>query len=194
MQKSFSKKHNLPTSFIEPGEYYATNHPEIIGTLVGSCITVCLFDQENGVGGMNHFMLPRILRPEEILTTDIGRYGLFAMELLVGEIIKKGGDRKTLKGKCFGGGNVLRFRQGDGNIPESNIRFIRKYFELEGIPLVNEDLGGPYGRKIYFFTPESRVLLKRLSPDGREDLFKPEEVYKVTLLRKRMDNQPMTLF
>lgn len=185
MQTGYSAKYKLPVHFLNPGEYYATDRPEILGTVLGSCISVCLIDEKNKIGGMNHFMLPGCISTKEILISDIGRYGLYAMELLIGEIIKKGGDRKTLKGKCFGGGSVLRFRQSDGDIPEANIRFIRKYFELEKIPLITEDLGGDQGRKIYFFVPEGRALLKRLK-DVQEDLILKENAYKGSLFRKRM--------
>jgi chemotaxis protein CheD len=185
MQTGFSEKYKLPIKFLKPGEYYATDRPEILSTLLGSCISVCLIDEKNQIGGMNHFMLPGCISTEEILISEIGRYGLYAMELLIGEIIKKGGDRKAIKGRCFGGGAVLRFRQSDGDIPEANIQFIRRYFELERIPLVAEDLGGALGRKIYFFVPEGRVLLKRIK-DVTEELIDLENNYKGSIFRKRM--------
>jgi chemotaxis protein CheD len=184
MQTGYSEKYKLPIHFLNPGEYYATDRPEILSTILGSCISVCLIDEKNQIGGMNHFMLPGCISSNEILISEIGRYGLYAMELLIGEIIKKGGDRKAIKGRCFGGGAVLRFRQSDGDIPEANIQFIRKYFELEKIPLVSEDLGGAQGRKIYFFIPQGRVLLKRLK-DITEELIQLENEYKGSLFRKR---------
>jgi chemotaxis protein CheD len=185
VQTGFSHKYNLPIHFLNPGEYYATDRPEILSTVLGSCISVCLIDEKNHIGGMNHFMLPGCIASHEILISEIGRYGLYAMELLIGEIIKKGGDRKAIKGRCFGGGTVLRFRQSDGDIPEANIQFIRKYFELEKIPLVSQDLGGAVGRKIYFFIPQGRVLLKRLQ-DISEELIQKESDYKGSLFRKRL--------
>lgn len=185
MQSGFSRKYQRPIYFLTPGEFFATDRPAILGTLLGSCISVCLLDEKNGIGGMNHFMLPGCISAQEILSHEIGRYGLYAMELLIGEIIKKGGDRRALKARCFGGGSVLRFRRTDGDIPEANIRFIRKYFELEEIPLVAEDLGGILGRKIYFFIPEGRVLLKRLH-EVEPELLARETLYKGNLLRKRM--------
>ncbi|MFH0786313.1 MAG: hypothetical protein V2B13_01730 [Pseudomonadota bacterium] len=193
MQTGYSDKYNLPIHFLNPGEYYATSRAEILGTVLGSCISVCLIDEKNRIGGMNHFMLPGCISPNELLISEIGRYGLYAMELLIGEIIKKGGDRKTLKARCFGGGSVLRFRQSDGDIPEANIQFIRKYFELEKIPLVAEDLGGAQGRKIYFFVPEGRVLLRRLG-EVSEDLIQSENAYKRALFSKRVKPLSATLF
>ena len=193
MRKGFSSKFNLPVSTLGPGEYYAANQAEIIGTLVGSCIAVCLFDEKTRIGGMNHFMLPGVVSPEDILLNEIGRYGLFAMELLIGEIIKKGGDRKTLKAKCFGGGQVLNFRHSDGNIPDSNIRFVRKFFELENIPLIKEDVGGSWARKIYLFIPEGRILLKRL-PSLPQEVIQGEGKYKSRLFQRRVEPPSLTLF
>lgn len=75
---------------------------------------------------MNHFLLPGMVHPDEILSSEVARYGMFAMELLIGELIKLGARRKGLRAKVFGGGNVLKFRRDDGDITESNIRFAKK--------------------------------------------------------------------
>jgi chemotaxis protein CheD len=115
------------------------------------------------------------------------------MELLIGEIIKKGGDRKTLKAKCFGGGQVLNFRHSDGNIPDSNIRFVRKFFKLENIPLIKEDVGGSWARKIYLFIPEGRILLKRL-PSLPQEFLQGEGKYKSRLFQRRVEPPSLTLF
>lgn len=162
---------------LEPGEYYATSTGELLYTLLGSCVSACIFDLEHEVAGMNHFMLPGALNPRNMLLNDIGRYGMFAMELLIGEIIKQGGARKNLKAKIFGGANVMQTSD-NGSIPQANIDFAKKYLELEGIPLLAECLGGNKGRKILFFPETSRVLMKYVtSARTITPLKRAEELY-----------------
>jgi chemotaxis protein CheD len=143
---------------------------------------------------MNHFLLPGMVRPDEILSCDLGRYGMFAMELLIGELIKLGANRKRLKAKLFGGGNVLKFRKGDGDITGSNIRFAKRFLDLEGITKVKEDLGGRTGRKILFFSDTDRVLLKRFDMRKERKFFEDEEHYKTRVFQKRLEKSPVVLF
>jgi chemotaxis protein CheD len=176
------------------GEYFATHNGEILYTVVGSCIATCMYDKERKVAGMNHFLLPGMMRPDEILSCEVGRYGMFAMELLIGELIKLGARREGLQAKVFGGGNVLKFRSSDGDVTKSNIRFARKFLELEGIPIVKENLGGGDGRKILFFSDSDRVLMKRFDIATEPRLILSEENYKRRIFQKRLEKSPVTLF
>jgi len=179
---------------LSSGEYYATSNGEVLYTVVGSCIATCIYDRERGVAGMNHFLLPGMVHPDDMLSSELGRYGMFAMELLIGELIKLGARRQGLQAKLFGGGKVLRFRSNDGDITGSNIRFAKKFLELEGIPAVKEDLGGNDGRKILFFSDSDRVLLKRFDMKKERRFFKDEEAYKARVFQKRLEKSPVMLF
>jgi len=176
------------------GEYFATQNGEVLYTVVGSCIATCIYDKERKMAGMNHFLLPGMVRPDEIMSSEIGRYGMFAMELLIGELIKLGARRNGLQAKLFGGGNVLQFRRNDGDITGSNISFAKRFLELEGIPTVNEDLGGNIGRKILFFSDTDRVLLKRFDIRKERRFIKMEEAYKSRVFQKRLEKSPVMLF
>jgi chemotaxis protein CheD len=170
---------------LRSGEYYASKNGEVLHTILGSCISTCIYDQEKKIGGMNHYLLPGMIHPDEILTSEVGRYGMYAMELLIGELIKYGAKRKNLAAKVFGGGNVLEFRKTDGDVTGLNIRFAKKFLELEGISVQKEDLGGYDGRLILFFTDTAKVLLKKF--DMKKDLktFNEEKSYKNLVFRKR---------
>lgn len=176
------------------GDYLATDNGEVLYTIVGSCIATCIYDKERKVAGMNHFLLPGLVRPDEMLTSEIGRYGMFAMELLIGELIKLGARRERLQAKLFGGGSVLKFRSSDGDVTGSNIHFAKKFLELEGIPTVKEDVGGNGGRKILFFSDSDRILLKRFDIKKDQPLFKDEEAYKRRVFKKRLTKSPVMLF
>jgi chemotaxis protein CheD len=176
------------------GEYFATQSGEVLYTVVGSCIATCIYDEEREVGGMNHFLLPGMIHPDEMLSSDVGRYGMYAMELLIGELIKLGARRNELKAKLFGGGKILTFRKDDGDVTASNIRFAKKFLELEGIPTVKEDVGGNRGRKIMFFSDSNRVLLKRFAIGKERQAMKDERAYKARVFQKRFEKSPVMMF
>lgn len=184
MLKRFSQKFDREMVIIYPGEYHV-GRSEIIATVLGSCISVCIKDQQTGIGGMNHFMLPGDVRSEEMFTSPSAKYGMFAMELLINEMVKNGGNRETFEAKIFGGGHVLNFRKTDGNVPEANIEFVRAFLQMEQVPIRSQDVGGYAGRKILFFTDTAKVLLKRLSSTVDTKYIEEENRYKVKLFAEQ---------
>jgi len=164
MNRRFSSKYQRTVIYLQPGEFVGCRNGPILTTILGSCVATCLMDEKNGISGMNHFMLPRIMTPEEIFTSEIGRYGMFAMELLLGEMIKLGADRHTLKAKVFGGANMLQ-PEFESGIAEANIDFVRRFLTLEHIPIVAEHVGGAQGRKIVFFTDTGKVFMRLLQSE-----------------------------
>lgn len=146
---------------IHIGGIFAAREPTVIKTLLGSCIAACLRDPETGVGGMNHFMLPAA--PNGDRDDNPARFGLHAMELLIGEIQKLGGQRARLQAKVFGGGHVLQIADSPNGVPQQNIRFIREFLRTEEIPLMAHDLGGRTARYVLFDTASGKVKLRRLS-------------------------------
>jgi chemotaxis protein CheD len=194
LNRYYSEKLKKTLIMLTAGEYFATQKGEVLYTVVGSCIATCIYDAERKIGGMNHFLLPGMIHPDEMLSSDVGRYGMFAMELLIGELIKLGARRSELKAKLFGGGKVLTFRKDDGDVTASNIRFARKFLELEGIPTVNEDVGGKKGRKIMFHSDTSRVFVKRFAVGREKEAMKEEQAYKARVFQKRFEKSPVMMF
>jgi chemotaxis protein CheD len=189
MYKSFNKKLNKDIIVIQPGEYFVIDGTsEGIATVLGSCVAVCLIDVERVIGGMNHFMLPGDFRNDEVFASKSSRYGMFAMESLINEMMKRGARREKLVAKIFGGAHVLNFRKSDGNIPQSNINFVKSYLEFEEISVVASDLGGDTGRKIIFLPSENgRVLVKKLLKSS-ENMIDIENKYKARVLNKKQDD------
>jgi chemotaxis protein CheD len=137
--------------------------------VLGSCISVVLLDQRLNYCGMNHFMLPSTTGAKSTLHDESGKYGMYAMELLIGDMVKKGSRRDDLCAKVFGGGHVL-VAQGNNatvmaKVPANNIIFAYEYLDAERIPVVSADTGGNHGRKIYVYTIGGKVLLKRLNQE-----------------------------
>ncbi|GAB1577435.1 chemoreceptor glutamine deamidase CheD [Bordetella petrii] len=144
-----------------PNEYYVTRDDIMISTVLGSCVAACIRDPRAGVGGMNHFMLPE--GDTESPASATMRYGAFAMEVLVNELLKAGAARERLEAKVFGGGAVLSAMQ-QLNIGERNARFVLNYLKTEGIPVLAQDLGDVHARRIGYFPRDGRVMVRRLAP------------------------------
>jgi chemotaxis protein CheD len=147
---------------ILPCEYFVHDEDILIMTTLGSCIAACLWDREAKVGGMNHFMLPDG-------DAGSGRYGSYAMELLINEMIKRGATRSTMEAKVFGGGQVI-----DGmnsmNIGERNTAFVTDYLKTERIPIMSKDVLGIYPRKVCFLPASGKAMVKRLASSNTSAL------------------------
>jgi chemotaxis protein CheD len=155
-----------------PGQYYATGDDLVLTTVLGSCVSACLRDTVAAVGGMNHFMLPE----GDPGIGGSARYGSFAMEILVNELLKIGARRDRLEAKVFGGGRVLR-GMGANNVGDRNVRFVRNYLALESIPIVAEDLGDDYARKLCFIPLSGQVFMRRLGIDHAQKTLESERAY-----------------
>ena len=168
MNTHFDSHFNKQIITILPGEFYSTDKPVLISTVLGSCISIALYDPNLRLGGLNHFMLPTTNRAQEISFEEQGRYGDFAMELLLNDMFKKGSKKENLKAKVFGGGNVLD----DGGFHKNrtglnNISFALDYLQTEKIPIIANDTGGIFPRKIFYDPQTSKIFLKRIQ---RSDL------------------------
>jgi chemotaxis protein CheD len=179
---------------IHPGEYFATKNDTIISTVLGSCIAVGIFDGGAGTGGLNHFMLPGESAKLDFIRSPDAKYGMYAMELLINDLMKLGARRGELKAKVFGGGTVLRLSVGNASkIPGNNIEFAFEYLRKEGIPVLASDVGGQEPRKIFFFARTGKVLLKRIAGKVADLAEKDEERY-LNGLRTQKKEGTITLF
>ena len=135
----FDKNFQSQAAKILPGEYYATSRDMLLVTVLGSCVAACIRDRQTGVGGMNHFMLPDSNQDADTMLGLPTRYGTYAMEVLINQVMKIGAKRSNLEAKIFGGGNVLRGFT-IANIGQKNASFVKEFLAREKIPIVAEDL------------------------------------------------------
>ena len=188
MNKHYDPHFQKDIITIHPGEYYTSKDDIYIATVLGSCISVALYDIKQGFGGMNHFMLPKSNRDEPLSSEDEGRFGNFAMELLINDMINKGSSKQSLRAKVFGGGNVLDAGNSQMNMTGiNNINFALNYLKAENIPIIVNDTGGIFPRKIYFNPLTSKVYLKRIQKSGQsvEQIKQRELEYKLQLQEKK---------
>ena len=153
---------------ILPGEYFVDTEDMLIMTTLGSCIAACIWCRSSGVGGMNHFMLPEGVG-------DNGRYGSYAMELLINEMMKRGASRQSMEAKVFGGGAVIA-GMNTINIGERNTAFVMDYLKTERIPVVSKDVMDIYPRKVCFLPHSGKAMVKRLAPTNTEKLIQQDRM------------------
>ena len=171
---------------ILPGEYFYTNKDMLIATVLGSCVSACIRDRLTGLGGMNHFMLPDGGADAGNSPVSASmRYGSFAMEILINDLLKAGARREHLEAKVFGGGAVLRGFTAM-NVGERNAAFVMQFLKTERIPVLAEDLNDIYPRKVYFFPRTGKVLVKKLMQTQNDTLAKRELDYA-----KRLKVEPV---
>lgn len=168
-QDSFAAK-------ILPGEYYVTCADEAVITSLGSCVSACIRDRVFGVGGMNHFMLPEAAENKAVHAGDLteaARYGSFAMEQLINEILKAGGRRENLEVKLVGGGQVIAAMS--SNVGDRNIDFAKEYIDNEGLTVAGSDLGGTSPRRVVYFPATGKVRVKKLRS---QEVISQEQAYQ----------------
>lgn len=152
---------NCESAKILPGEYYYTDKDMMIVTVLGSCVSACIRDRTSGIGGMNHFMLPDGESASDSPVSPSMRYGTYAMEVLINDILKAGGKRGNLEAKVFGGGAVLR-GMSTINVGARNAKFVLDYLRMENMRVVAEDLNDIWPRKVHYFPKTGKVLVKKL--------------------------------
>jgi chemotaxis protein CheD len=140
-----------------PGELYATGAPEMITTMLGSCISACMHDPVARVGGLNHFLLPE--DPDRSRRSASVRYGRHALERLLDELFALGARRERLETKLFGGGAVLA---GVTDVGAANLAFVRRFLRTERLAVLAEDVGRSFARRIRYQPLTGHAQVKRL--------------------------------
>ena len=146
--------------YLYPGTLFVHKEQHLVTTVLGSCVSVCLWNQTARLGGINHYLLP--LWNGEGLPTP--KYGNIAIEKLIEKVkaISSPGDK--LIAKVFGGASMWEKTEGLLAIGQRNIEFATESLKAHGIKIISSDVGGFQGRKIIFDTAEGTVLMRRQRP------------------------------
>ncbi len=171
----FDRNFDIEAAKILPGEYYVTGRDMLLVTVLGSCVAACIRDPKTGIGGMNHFMLPESGDKGDLLSPSM-RYGGYAMEVLVNQLVKLGAARSRLEAKVFGGGAVLRGFT-TVNVGERNSEFVLEYLQTERIRVASQDLLGLFPRKVYYFPASGRVMVRKLKSVHNNTIIEREQLY-----------------
>lgn len=172
----YDRNFEIEAAKILPGEYYVTGRDMLLVTVLGSCVSACIRDSRSGIGGMNHFMLPDASSDGNNLLSASARYGGYAMEVLINQLVKMGGNRTNFEAKVFGGGAVLRGFT-TVNVGERNSEFVIEYLRKERIRVVAQDLQDLYPRKVYFWPSTGRVMVRKLKTVHNNTIVEREKDY-----------------
>ncbi|CAH1674481.1 putative chemoreceptor glutamine deamidase CheD [Hyphomicrobiales bacterium] len=169
---------------VAPGEHEITSaKDEIVATVLGSCISVCMRDPHVGVGGLNHFLLPKNNGSSDASAGE--RYGDTAMEMLINGLLKRGARRQNFEAKVFGGARVLSGATMLA-IGDNNIAFVNEFLRVEGIPVVSKDVGGTRSRRIHYQPSTGRAWVQHVQPTARDSGQEQEIAYL-----NRLKSQPV---
>ena len=177
IRRNWKNQFNSYISTILPGEYFVTKGTDGIETVLGSCVAACVRDRVTGIGGMNHFMLPVDKGGHEsnVKVSDATRYGNFAMEHLINDVLKSGGRRENLEFKVAGGGRILNQM---AKIGWYNIGFVFDYLFTEGFDVTAHDIGDIFPRKVIYFPNTGVMKVKRLrSMHDKQESLREEKQY-----------------
>lgn len=184
IRRNWNNTYGVYAARLLPGEYYVTVNDEGVYTTLGSCISACIRDRVSGVGGMNHFMLPASADADGWKSTSLSaatRYGNFAMEHLINNILKNGGRRHNLEVKLFGGGRIMVNMT---DVGKRNIDFARDYLATEGLKVIAEDVGDVFPRMVVYFPTTGKVKVKRLRSLHNNVILEEESRYISTIESK----------
>jgi len=177
-----------------PGDFKITDQKdEVVSTLLGSCVAACIRCRRTGFGGLNHFLLPSVKGRDIDDDNQAMRYGDYAMEVLIGAIIRAGGFRGDLEAKIFGGANMFS-TVSSKPVGRSNIQFVLDFINSEGISLIAEDIGGTAGRKIYFHPASGKVKVQTIHKEKERDVKEFETKYGHNLNNNETDSGTIELF
>jgi len=138
--------------YVQPGDIYWSEDPLVFRTILGSCVSVCLWDEIRGFGGLTHFVLPSARGGEHG-----GRFGDFAVPWLVNELRNAG--CKSLVAKVFGGASVLGSGEA-ATVGDSNVQMALALLETARIPIVARRTGGTRGVVLMFYTATGDVDIR----------------------------------
>ncbi|MFZ5995981.1 MAG: chemotaxis protein CheD [Nitrospirota bacterium] len=144
---------------LQPGHIVVSKEPVALETILGSCVSVCLWDDTLQAGGMNHFVLPECAESSKDLSARCGRE---AIEQLISDCCSIGMDLQRIKAKIFGGGRVIEQFSDAFDIGEKNIMIAREVLLQYKIPVIKEFTGPDHGLKIIFYTATGKAFVKKL--------------------------------
>ena len=166
---------DLQKVYLKPGEMYCAEHPTLIVTVLGSCVSVTMFNRRIGVGAMCHGILPRCRGIDNCGGACIEgfKYVDCSIRQMVTHFDRYGIKRSEIEVKCFGGADMFfhkEKREGAELVGRLNIQSAENIMNKEGLRILAKDVGGLQGRKILLYTDTGEVLVKRLTKVDNPDI------------------------
>lgn len=145
----------MDKKLLEIGEFFVTKKPMLLRTVLGSCVSVCLYNRFNGHAAMNHFLIPSASYQE--MQTDPGKCGKSSCEMIVQALMDADPNVSHYTAQVFGGANMFDLADSIGDLGERNARIAEQVLTEYRIRIIHQETGGTKGRSIYFYTAKNIV-------------------------------------
>lgn len=134
--------------------------PDVLRTILGSCVGICLIDMENKIAGLSHIMLP----VRNNVDSNPKKYADSALPLLLKEMYRAGAKKENIVAKMIGGSTMFQMSENSmmGEIGKNNVIKVKKILKEAKIKIIAEDVGGDYGRTIDFYSDSGKIKIKSL--------------------------------
>ncbi|MCX8065353.1 MAG: chemotaxis protein CheD [Candidatus Hydrogenedentes bacterium] len=162
MSKELEK---LPEFFLEPGYIYFSKSPLNLYAVLGSCVAVCIWDKNLKIGGMCHFLYPRVPSKEK----RTSKYGDVAVLGLIKMMENSGAKRESMLAQIVGGASPPFIKNDNNSLGKENAEVARSILNKKGITIASEDTGGSMGRKIVFNTYTGHLMVLKVYKIRKDD-------------------------
>ncbi|MBF0547297.1 MAG: chemotaxis protein CheD [Candidatus Riflebacteria bacterium] len=162
-----------PVVHVPIGGFSVTRVPTVLQTVLGSCVSACLYDTVHRVAGMIHLLLPG--KVAFFAFDESSCYGIGAMQRLINEITNRGGSQACLEAKIFGGGHILSSASLANSTGIKNVEFLENFLHMEKIPLISQDTGGSFTRRVFFHTDSFEVSVEKIAATEQFEVSAEEE-------------------
>ncbi len=153
---NFSETSLITQYHLEPGYILVPDNSVSISAVIGSGVSICMFDRKKRIGGMNHFIFPYIATKGK--TTAL--YGNIATIALLKMMLARESSIKSLEAQIYGG--AYHPETVSENIGRENIEIARKILLKNQISITSQDVGGEKGRKVIFNTNTNEVAILKV--------------------------------
>jgi chemotaxis protein CheD len=150
------------------GELAVSREPASLETILGSCVAVCLWDEQRHIGGLNHYLLPS----EQSGTAKSTIYGGTSINTLVEQMVHIGADISRLQAYIFGGGAVITALDGLFNIGDENILIAQERLREYGIPIIGAHVRNNSGIRVVLKTTTGDIKVTPLDGNTKPLLVK----------------------
>jgi chemotaxis protein CheD len=151
--------------FLKPGYIFLSQEPSLIYSVMGSAVTVCLWDRKKRFGGVSHFLYPKVSKPDKATV----QYGNVAILTLIKLMIKDGSEKAALEAQIFGGGDPLSSTE--ETLGRQNASMAKTILTQQGIAITSEDIGGSKGRKLVFKSDCNEAIILKVERLRQEDWY-----------------------
>ena len=142
--------------FLQPGCIIVSKKPHLVSTILGSCVSVCIWDSKQHFGGMNHYIHPKSFDNEET-----AKFGNISIPYMLNLLLESDAKMHDLKAHIVGGARSPHIDS--SIIGQENVKIAETFLRQNSIDIISKDTGGNKGRKVIFDTQSGEVIINKVN-------------------------------